>query len=71
MSDFADWELRSAELVYCAGNGKTAVAPYQDTEYTVSPNYKFILYNANDDLCYSVYVDAISGEFVRYYKTRG
>lgn len=70
MSALVDWELRSVEFVYCAGNGKKAEPPYQDTEYTVSPNYKFVLYNADDGLCYSVYIDAISGEFVRYYKTK-
>jgi len=70
MSGYADWELRSAELVYCAGKGKKADAPYQDQAYNVSPSYKFVLYNANDDLCYSTFVNAISGEFERYYKTK-
>lgn len=70
MSDFAEWELQSAELVYCAGNGKKAESPYQDTEYTVSPNYKFVMLNPNDNLYYSAYVNAITGEFVRYYTTR-
>ena len=71
LSDYADWELKSAELVYCAGNGKKAQPPYQDMEYDVSPCYKFVLYNANDNLCYSAYINAISGMFVRYYKTNG
>lgn len=70
MSDFADWELQTVELVYCAGNGKKAESPYQDMEYEVSPNYKFIIYNSNDSLYYSAYVNAITGEFVRYYTTR-
>lgn len=70
LSDFTNWELYSAELVYCAGNGKKAESPYQDMEYTVSPNYKFVMYNSNDNLYYSAYVNAITGEFVRYYTTR-
>lgn len=70
MSDFANWELESAEIVYCPGGEKKAEAPYQHNEYTVTPCYKFKMYNSNDSLYYSVYVDAITGEFERYFTTR-
>lgn len=70
ISDYLNWELCSAELVYCAGNGTLAEEPYQYMTYTVTPNYKFKLYNANDDIYYSVFVNAVTGEYVRYYRTR-
>ena len=70
LTEYIDWELHSAELVYCAGNETEAESPYQYREYTVSPCYKFILYNSNDALCYSAYVDAITGEFSHYYTTK-
>lgn len=70
LTGFINWELQSAELVYCAGNGKKAESPYQSMEYTVSPNYKFVMYNFNDNRYYSAYVNAMTGEFVRYYITR-
>lgn len=63
-------ELYSAEFVYCAGEGKTAREPYQNMEYTVSPNYKFVLYNPEENLYYFSYVDAVDGEIVRGFKTR-
>lgn len=69
LSEYADWELLSAELVYCAGKGRKADPPYQDMEYQVSPSYKFVLYNKNDNICYSAFVSAISGKFERYYKS--
>lgn len=70
MTDVPEWELHKAELVYCAGNEKAAEAPYQNNEYTVTPNYKFVLYNTIDHLYYSAFVNAITGEYARYYTTK-
>ena len=71
MSEYAQFELVSVELVYCAGNAKTAEPPLQYETYDVLPCYKFVLYNQSDALQYAVYVNAMTGEFERYYTTLG
>lgn len=70
LSDLSGMELVSAELVYCAGEERIPPEPYQNMEYTVTPNYKFVLYHPEESLHYFSYVDAISGEFVRGFKTK-
>lgn len=70
LTGLSGMELCSAELVYCAGEGRTAQEPYQNMEYTVSPNYKFVLYSPEENLHYLSYVDAVDGEIVRGFKTR-
>lgn len=70
LAGLSDMELCSAELVYCAGEGKTAPEPYQNMEYTVFPNYKFVLYSPEENLYYFSYVDAVEGEIVRGFTTR-
>lgn len=59
------WDLRSAELVYYAGDGRAAEKPYQGMEYTVAPNYKFVLYHAKEERYHMVYIDAVTGAFAR------
>ena len=71
MSQYADWEMLSAELVYCEKRGKKAEGDRQDYLYSVAPCYKFVLYNRTDALEYAVYIDAVTGEFTRYYKASG
>ena len=70
LAGLSGMELCSAELVYCAGEGRTAQEPYQNMEYTVSPNYKFVLYSPEEKLYYFSYVDAVDGEIVRGFTTR-
>ncbi len=70
LTGLSGMELCSAELVYCAGEGRTAQEPYQNMEYTVSPNYKFVLYSPEENLYYFSYVDAVDGEIVRDFTTR-
>ena len=70
LAGLSGMELCSAELVYCAGEGRTAQEPYQNMEYTVFPNYKFVLYSPEENLYYFSYVDAVDGELVRGFTTR-
>lgn len=71
MSRYADWEMLSAELVYCSKRGKKAEPPRQDCLWSVKPYYKFVLYNRSDALEYAVYIDAVTGEYARNYKATG
>lgn len=71
MSQYVEWELLSAELVYCAGNKQTAEPPLQGEAFDVRPCYRFVLHNPSDGLDYLAYVDAVSGEFVRYTTAQG
>lgn len=71
MSQYVDWEILSAEPVYCAGSKKTANPPLQGEEFDVRPCYRFVLHNPSDGLDYLVYIDAVSGEFVRYTTAQG
>ncbi|MGN0682814.1 MAG: hypothetical protein ACI4JY_03970 [Oscillospiraceae bacterium] len=50
------FEVKTAELIY---SGMTNRETYIDH---LCPSWKFMLYNANDNLYYNVYVDAVSGE---------
>ena len=58
-----NWELKSAELVYYAGDGRTAETPYQGMAYTVEPNFKFVVYHTKEERYHMVYIDAVSGTF--------
>lgn len=71
MSQYVDWEILSAELVYCAGSKKTAEPPLQGDVFDVRPCYRFVLHNPSDGLDYLVYIDAVNGEFVRYTTAQG
>ena len=71
LSDYPQYELLSVELVYCAGEGKAAESPHRDMTYTVEPFYKFVVYNTGDAVEYAVYIDALTGEFERYYTAEG
>lgn len=71
MSDYTQWEILSAELVYCAKRGKMAEPPHQGVVYNVKPCYKFVIYNEIDSLEYAVYIDSLTCELERYYKAKG
>ena len=71
MSQYVEWEILSAELVYCAGNKKAAEPPLQGDRYDVRPCYRFVLHNPADEIDYLTYVDAVSGEYVRYTTAQG
>jgi len=57
--------------VYCAGNKKAAEPPLQGDRYDVRPCYRFVLHNPADEIDYLTYVDAVSGEYVRYTTAQG
>ncbi len=56
LSDIVKFEVLSAELIYSGDRNSES-----DIQY-LKPTWLFKLVNTNDDLCYSVYVDAVSGE---------
>ena len=69
MTDGVVFEIQKIELVYAEIPTKTSEG-YIDIENpssSVSPAWKFTLYNSNDNLRYVCYLDAIDGENFRYY----
>ena len=71
MSEYAEWELLSVEIVYCSKQAQGNSDTSQGFIYDVKPCYKFVLYNEIDSIEYVVYVDALAGELERYYKAQG
>ena len=56
-----------AELLYCF---EETVSGYMlgEDKWPVYPAWKFTLSNSNDDLLYTAYVNALTGEFNVYHK---
>lgn len=63
-----DFEVISAEFVYCSKAVEDySVAP-EDYLQPTTASWKVSLYNPNDDFVYVCYVDALDGENFHYYK---
>ena len=59
MTNYVDFEVERAELIYTQDTGNSKFGEAIDK---VSPKWKFLLHNPNDDRYYAVYVDALNGE---------
>lgn len=59
ITDYVDFEVERAELIYTQDSGNSKFGEAIDK---VSPKWKFLLHNPNDDRYYAVYVDALTGE---------
>lgn len=74
LSDNVKFEVKKIEFIY---SEKLILSSegYVDTEggvpRSVTPSWKFTLYNPNDELTYICYINAKDGEKFRYFTTNG
>ncbi|MBQ8791363.1 MAG: hypothetical protein IJZ51_08630, partial [Ruminiclostridium sp.] len=64
LSDKVGFDVNKAELIY-AGDRNTELLTA-----SLSPKWKFTLFNPNDSKFYATYVDAVSGEFEYFSYTK-
>lgn len=66
MTDYVDFEVKSAQLVYCTDDDVGGSGRLGETRNPVFPAWKLTLYNPNDNCNYSCYVNVLNGEFESY-----
>ncbi len=66
MTDYVDFEVKSAQLVYCSDNDIDETGKLGNTRWPVFPAWKIVLYNPNDEYNYSCYVNVLDGKFESY-----
>ncbi len=66
LTEYVDFQVNRAELMYCS---KANIGEYWlgQTKYPIYPAWKLTLSNPNDDLIYTAYVNALTGEFTTYH----
>lgn len=67
MTDYTDFVVEFAKLVYCTGDNISGSWQLGETKQPVFPAWKFLLFNPNDNVYYTCYVNALDGSF-EYYK---
>lgn len=66
MTDYVEFEVKSAQLVYCTNDDIGGSGKLGETKNPVFPAWKLMLYNPNDNCSYSCYVNVLSGDFESY-----
>lgn len=66
MSEYVDFDVSSAMLVYCTNADINGSGKLGETKEPVFPAWKITLYNTNDNRYYSCYVNALDGGFESY-----
>ena len=67
MTGYVNFDVTDARLVYCSGASEKVGDTFGDYRYKVYPMWRISLYNPNDGLDYTCYVNALDGGF-EYYK---
>lgn len=66
MTAYVDFEVTGVQLVYCTCDNLGEWS-FEGAKFPVYPGWKVMLYNPNDDMGYSCYVNVLNGDF-EYYK---
>ena len=67
MTDYVDFKVTHAQLVYCRNGNVGSGNQPGETKQPVFPAWRFLLFNQNDNVYYTCYVNALDGSF-EYYK---